>query len=489
MEIPKKIMQTLSGHILIFAQGLVLIPIILKASSTETLGLYVVLSSYLSIVHGFSSFGVGIKKKRYLPSADTNVEKANIFYPQFWFQLMSVSLISLIVVLILPYLETFFDAESMGFILPLYLLTLVFYSQTVDYFRYTHRVGIFNVVTVAQAYFFIIILVLIYWLNYDSINVSSILIYSIFSYVIVGVFCFLLIYREIGIQYVLPSKGCIKKEIKLGLPLVFSFFVDTMLSIGDRFVIASLMTLHYVGTYVPAYALGSLIMVFPKVLSVVLTPVLSQKSDKKDNVSVHKVLSGSIDIFLLISIPYVIGSLVLGENILRLYTNSEIAESSWMVIPIVALASIFYGLMTIKAIVIFVKLKTVSLLKISLISAILNILLNVILISLFNNIMMAAITTLISYIFGYFYTILILKKYEFKLIINYTWILRLLVSSIGMYIVLKLFLFINQVPDEQYGALFIFTSIFLGCASYSIFVFSNKKNRLYCMESIQFLKS
>ena len=95
MEIPKKIMQTLSGHILIFAQGLVLIPIILKASSTETLGLYVVLSSYLSIVHGFSSFGVGIKKKRYLPSADTNVEKANIFYPQFWFQLMSVSLILL----------------------------------------------------------------------------------------------------------------------------------------------------------------------------------------------------------------------------------------------------------------------------------------------------------------------------------------------------------------------------------------------------------
>jgi O-antigen/teichoic acid export membrane protein len=488
MEIHKKIIQTLSGHVLIFAQGLILIPIILKASSTEVLGFYVLLSSFLSIAYGFSSFGVGIKQKRYLPSADTNTEKANLFYPQFWFQLMSVSLIGLIFMLMLPYLRTFINAESMYFILPLYLLTLVFYSQTAAYFRYTHRVGIFNIVTVAQAYLFILTLVLIYWLNLDSINVSSILIYSIFSYATVGVFCFLLIYREIGIQYVLPSRECIKKEVKLGLPLVFSFFVETMLIIGDRFVIALFMTLHYVGTYVPAYALGSLIMVLPKVFSVVLTPILSQKSDKKDNVGMYKVLDGSINIFLLISIPYVIGSLVLGENVLRLYTNSEISESSWMVIPIVALASVFYGLTTIKAIVIFVKLKTLSLLKVGLISAILNILLNVILISLFNNIVMAAIATLISYIFGYFYTISILKKHEFKLIINYTWILSLLVSSIGMYIVLKLFLFINSAP-EQHSVLFIFTSIFLGCAVYSIFVFSKKKNRLYFMELIQFLKA
>ena len=65
MSVAKKSTQTLVGHLLVFAQGLVLTPLIIKVAGTETYAWYVLLASYLSIMVGISSFGVGINAKRW----------------------------------------------------------------------------------------------------------------------------------------------------------------------------------------------------------------------------------------------------------------------------------------------------------------------------------------------------------------------------------------------------------------------------------------
>jgi len=43
----RKTVQTLGGHLLVFIQGLVLTPVVIKVSGPETYGAYILLMAYL----------------------------------------------------------------------------------------------------------------------------------------------------------------------------------------------------------------------------------------------------------------------------------------------------------------------------------------------------------------------------------------------------------------------------------------------------------
>ena len=93
MSVNKKLFNkyavTFIGHIFIFISGLLIIPIIVKTSGTQVYGAYVVIISFLSIFSGIYSFGAGFTVKRFLPSIDDRNERASVFYPQFYFNILS----------------------------------------------------------------------------------------------------------------------------------------------------------------------------------------------------------------------------------------------------------------------------------------------------------------------------------------------------------------------------------------------------------------
>ena len=103
-------------------------------------------------------------------------------------------------------------------------------------------------------------------------------------------------------------------------------------------------------------------------------------------------------IFLVISIPFFLGSIVVGNEVLTIYTNSEIAKQGYIVLSIISFSSIFFGLFIINSNILFVRLKTKELFRVNLWMFFINFIFNLILLYTFKDINYAALVTLFSYI-------------------------------------------------------------------------------------------
>jgi len=468
--------MTLTGHLLIFVQGIVLTPFVIKIAGPETFGTYTIFLSYLGFVYGISSFGVGIRAKRFLPSANNINERADLFFPQFAFQLLSITLLGCASLMIFEEVQKTANLNNHGisnWMIPGYLIVHTIYSQSCDYYRYTHRVGLFNLGTVLHPYLFMLIATGGFWLTNNlsaGTLISSLLIATFF----IGTGMYVSVYREIGFSLRIGNIARLREEVRIGFPLLMSYVVDFILAGGDRFIIAALLSIKDVGYYVPAYMLGSLIIVLPRALGVVLPPILSKHIDSGDEAGAKKLTSNGVHVFLLISIPYVIGSALVGRSILAIYTTQEIADVAWPIVPIVAMASVFHGLLLIRSNVLFVKLRTIILLKVNLISMVLNVAVNVILLKMYANVIAAAVATLLAYIFSYYWLSYKMDPGSAYPKIDRNIIHGAALASIGMGITITL---LKEFVFDNYGFIQIAAIIISGTASYSALIFTHPKTR------------
>lgn len=75
----------LIGQMLVYAQGIILMPIIIKSAGATVYGGYILITMIVSFLFGISSLGVGFKCRRYLPSAMDIESRRKLFYPQLFF--------------------------------------------------------------------------------------------------------------------------------------------------------------------------------------------------------------------------------------------------------------------------------------------------------------------------------------------------------------------------------------------------------------------
>lgn len=199
-------------------------------------------------------------------------------------------------------------------------------------------------------------------------------------------------------------------DIKLGFPLLLHFIVDFILVGSDRFFIAFYLTVTDVGYYAPGYALGSLIVFIPKAMGAALPQLLCRAVDNGTEFEAQRMLNYALKIFLLLAIPFIVGCLALSKPILTLLANQDVAEKAFWVAPIVALGTLFYGLNIILSNVMFVRMKTYTIFKVNALASFFSLLANFILLFLFRNIIIAAVTTLLSYIIAFIYLVIIVKN-------------------------------------------------------------------------------
>lgn len=414
-------------------QNLFLIPIIIKTSGAATYGAYALLTSLTAFIFGVSSLGVGYRCRRLLPSIDAYKERIGIFFSQFTFQLITLSILTLILIYLYPAFDEFFfkgEVELQAWILLPFLLIHLFYSQLTDYFRYTHRIKIFNYATATQPYLFILY-VLLYWSIYEKIDVSILLIATLSSSFLVAIVLIYLASKEIGFKLQLSPVSDIYKDMRLGFPLTLSYIVDVIIAMSDRYVIAAFIGVTAVGYYIPAYTIGMLIIILAKVFGVVLPPMMSRLIDSGDKVTSEKIINTSIKVYLIVSIPFIVGSFMLSKQILALLTTPEIADQAYIITPIVAFGALFYGLQLIISNVLFVTMKTKLMFKVNLYVAMLNLVLNLILLYLFKEIIIAAITTTISYIFSLMYIFPKVNRF-WKISIDWVAVYKVIFNSIIM---------------------------------------------------------
>jgi O-antigen/teichoic acid export membrane protein len=195
-----------------------------------------------------------------------------------------------------------------------------------------------------------------------------------------------------------PNLSFLKEYLKLGIPTIPGGLSHFVVEMSDRYVIGIFLGTTFVGYYVPGYTLGKIIPVLlGGLLAFVLLPSLSEFYEKKNIHMIKNLLNLSTKYFLLISIPSMIGILILGKSILLLFTTAEIAEEGYIILVLTAFVGILYGLYEIYKQTIFLEKKTKLLAIYWSIGAVINLMGNIIFVPKFG-ILAAGITTLISYL-------------------------------------------------------------------------------------------
>ena len=414
------------GHVLIYIKGLLLIPLIIKTVGVTVYGGYALLVSLLGFSFGISSLGVGFRCKRFLPSAPDRQVRQALFYPQFFFQFSTILLISLLFILYGSTIKNLFFKNEVNFsslLCAIYLFIYLVYSQTNDYYRYTHRIKYSTIQTVLYVYLHVAFIVLLYFF-YHKISVNLLISSEIISLILVSVPLTLFILKDISFSFHVAKLRQIIDDIKLGIPLVASYILDTIFIVSDRFIIAFFLSVTDVGYYTPAYALGALIALFPKAIGTVLPQLLSKSVDSGSEEEAQVMLGYAIKGFLLLAIPFAFGSAVLGKPLLALLGNESVAQNGFLITPIVASGTIFYGLYILFSNILFVQMKTTVMLRMNAIAAGLNLILNVLLLYIFRNILVNAIVAFISYFVIFILIYNVVKKdwavkFDFKIIAKY----------------------------------------------------------------------
>ena len=421
----------IGGHTLIYMKGIIIMPIIIKSVGVTIYGGFVLLTSILGIAFGLSSLGAGFRAQRFMPSAKSMTERGELFYPQFYFNMFVILILSLLFVLMENQMNAYLFKNEISYsvcIIPLYLVFYLLYSKGSDYFRYTSRVHYMTLATLCFPYLDIGF-ILLYLYSCGPISINVLVISMAFASLLIAIPCFWVIFREIGAKFLFYKSSALIVDIKLGFPLVLGFIVDFILAGSDRYFIAFYLSVTDVGYYVPGYVLGSLIVFIPKAMGTALPQLLSRAVDSGNEAEAQQMLNYALKFFMLLAIPFIVGSMALGKPILMLLANEEIAEKAFWVTPVVALGTLFYGLNIILSNVLFVRMKTYALFTMNFYAAIFNLLANLILIYFIRNIIVAAITTLASYLVVFLYTNRIIKNEKFSIDFQLSVILKSLMAT------------------------------------------------------------
>lgn len=396
--------MVLGGNILIYARGIILLPLVIKFFGVSSYGVYSLFVSYVSIAYGISSLGVGFQYQRSMPSAATTLERRQLFYPQLLFRTGVLALLGVGFLFAHKDIDTLLlktDEEYSQFAVIAMLASMLLFAQTTDYFRYTGRMKYFTLGTVANPYLLIVSVVLGVLL-FDQTSLDYLLYSNSIAMLVACAPLTFIVMREIRFRasfYKLPQ---LIDDIKLGFPITLSVFLDFLMAGSDRFVIAYFLSATAVGFYAPVYTIAFFVVLIPKVLGVVLPPLLSRAVDSGQHNAANILVNKGTKMFLFFIIPYVVAMGVLAKPILALLANDEIASSVSHLVPIIGVGVIFYGLNIIFSHgVAFIKLQTKWILYSNAVAGFLSVSLNIVFMSLFNDLLVPAVVTSASFLVSY----------------------------------------------------------------------------------------
>jgi len=252
------------------------------------------------------------------------------------------------------------------------------------------------------------------------------IVYGVLAIKVVEFFVlFFLIRRQIGVKR--PHFSRIREYLSFGLPTVPGGISFWLVASSDRYIISYFLGVTSVGIYSAGYRLGSILFLLAMALAMVLGPTLSKLYDEGQMDVVKTYLRYSLKYFLALAIPFVFGAAMLSEDILVVFATRPIASEGYFIVPLVALATLFFGVGTIMAQSLRLVKKTRILGATWIVAGLANLLINILLIP-HIGILAAAIATLIAYLLA----LGIITYYsvkEFRFIMEWGFILKSLIAA------------------------------------------------------------
>ncbi|PIU54638.1 MAG: polysaccharide biosynthesis protein [Deltaproteobacteria bacterium CG07_land_8_20_14_0_80_38_7] len=440
-------------------KNLITLPFITKFLGAEIYGVWAQLLVTLGFLVPVACIGLPFALVRFL-AAEKNRKKIQ---DSIYSVLIVVLLVSIIFAILLflasSSISTLFDCD----VLLIKMLSLVVILESMNTvliniyraFCKMKKYAFYSIIQVALEVGLVIFMIL---MNGGIIGALASL---IISRVVVLFIMLAELIKEVGISF--PRFMHIKEYLFFGAPTVPGNISLWVLRLSDRYLIGWFLGMLAVGYYAPSYIVASSVVFFIAPLSIILPAVLSKLFDENKLDEVRKYLKYSFKYFLAVAIPSVFGLSILSKQILIAVSTQEIADQAYLVVPFVALSSLFWGCYAIISQVFSLVKKTKINAKLIFVTGCTNFVLNMLFIP-WLGILGAAFTTLIGYLLllllGVWYAF---KEFAFG--IDWDFIAKSVFSSVIMSVPLVLL--------HVSGLSQLVGSIFLGMVVYiiSIFVF------------------
>lgn len=388
-----------AGQVMTLVQGVILLPIIIRTSGEAILGAYVLLLSIVSFLFAVLGCGIPYRYRRKVVSAASRAERRRLFEPQFTFQAVAIALAAMVVLRFGNRFERWlFDgsAHFTPFYLVAWMAARLLYQQSVDYFQYTQRFLHYSLSSTANSYLFVAMLLIVVATEH-SLPLDSLLLLQCAANLLACVPLLIKLLHEIGPPRLRLPWHELVADARVGLPLAADLLVEFLLRSSDRYLILLFLSVEAVGRYQPAYTIGSVAIFLVAMMETILIPTLSRLVDTGQRAEAAQLMTMLLRLFLMLAIPIAFGALVAGPTLVSLLATAEIGAASRWVTPLVAAATVFYGLARLASITAYVLGRTATILVANTFGAAVNLALNLVLLPLIRDITLPAATTLIGY--------------------------------------------------------------------------------------------
>ena len=418
-------------NLLISLSGIILLPILTKTLPIEEYGLWVQIIVTIGLILPFANMGLSPAIVRFLAAEKDKKKIQEGFYSIAVFILFTSLVASLLIFIFSePLASGFFENRTdiikiLSLIIPIECLNVLF----LNVFRTFQQIKRYSFFNILHTY---VMVVLVAYCLLSGSGIFGALISFLIARTIVFLLMGSLIISEIGVK--IPNFSHLNEYLHFSVPTVPVAISSWVIRSSDRYIIAYVLGIAFVGYYSPGYMLGSMIHMYTLPLVILLVPVISKLYDEGKEEDVKIYLEYSLKYFLMLAIPSAFGLSILSKQILILLSTPEIASYGYLIVPFTAVSMILFGANAVIAQILALVKKTKINGSIWIIAALMNLGLNFVFIPYFG-ILGAAITTLIAYALAFILTAYYSFKY-FKFNIDFRFILKSILASIVMSLVI-----------------------------------------------------
>lgn len=432
---------------IITLRGLILIPILAKTLGAEGYGIWSQILVTIALLAGPCTLGLGYTIVRFLaPEKDKEKVNKGVSSILATTSLIALAASGLVFVLAKPLAIAVFGGVDAAFYIRISVL-LIFLAAVdqimIGYFTGFRQIKKYSAFLISQT---IGEIALIAYLVLSGFGLFGAIISLLIVRAVTSVIGFLWIKSDINISK--PSFPVVKPYLPFALPTILTGLCYWFIDLGDRYVIGYFMGASAVGIYSASYNLGAVPLFFYALLARTLLPAIVKSYENNKIQEVKTYLKYSLKFLLMFTIPSFFGLSILSKSLLVTLTTPEFTEA-YMVVSIVALATVLYccSFVNTSVLDLFKETKKVGIITGT--SASINLIMNIVLVPRIG-ILGAAIATLVTFTIHLF----VVSKLSFKRLsydIDLKFIFKCIIASILMgFVVWKM---------NPYGAVNILTSI------------------------------
>ena len=430
--------------------------------SPEQYGEYSLISGFVSALISVFIGWIGSSALRYYIDYEDNKKT---FFTNVLYYVLSMIVMMSIIIVIVSFISKTIPISNYLVATIFFTIAFSFYDVFEKVFRAAQKTVIYSIALILQSILNVaLFFVFAKFLNMKTISIFSSVSISRTVFVVIAILS-LYVLKNISVQPF--DKAMFKKFLKYGLPMIGVWGVGWILSYCDRYIIAIFYNTSDVGIYDISYKMAeNSINVFVSTFTLAIFPMLITAWKKNGKEDVENKIKEVLRYFFILILPAVMGLICISDKLYHLGILNSKYQSGRNIIIFICIGMFFNGLNSI-----FNKLwqlneKTKNILYVMIASVIINIALNLIFVPKFG-ITIAAITTLISYIFSVIITYCLVRK-EIKIKFDF----KSLVKSIFATIIMSAFVisFNNKVDSIK----MLFLEIFLAVIVYGIITLITK---------------